>query len=55
MTALISDRNLAQVLSTADIDDLAVLIDHITDKGEGRISLRRHLQDVDGREIRRAD
>jgi uncharacterized protein YaaW (UPF0174 family) len=39
MTSLISDLNLAQVLSTADVEDLAVLIDHITDKGEGRISL----------------
>ena len=39
MTSLISDPNLAIVLSTADVDDLSVLIDHITDKGEGRISL----------------
>lgn len=39
MTALIADPNLAQVLGNADVDDLGVLIDHITDKGEGRISL----------------
>lgn len=39
MPSLISDPNLANVLGTADVDDLAVLIDHITDKGEGRISL----------------
>jgi len=39
MTSLIFDPNLAEVLSTADVDDLAVLVDHITDKGEGRISL----------------
>ena len=39
MTSLISDPNLATVLSNADMDDLAVLIDHITDKGDGRISL----------------
>ena len=39
MTSLISDPNLAKVLSTADDDDLAVLIDHITDEGKGRISL----------------
>lgn len=39
MTSLITDPNLAMVLSTADVDDLAVLVDHITDKGEGRISL----------------
>jgi len=39
MTSLISDPNLAKLLSTADVDDLAVLIDHITDKGDGRISL----------------
>ncbi|MDF8362978.1 ubiquinol-cytochrome C chaperone family protein [Achromobacter anxifer] len=39
MTSLISDPDLAQVLDGADVDDLAVLIDHITDKGEGRISL----------------
>ncbi|WP_066261537.1 ubiquinol-cytochrome C chaperone family protein [Hydrogenophaga flava] len=39
MTSLISDPNLAKLLGTADVDDLAVLIDHITDKGDGRISL----------------
>lgn len=39
MPTLISDLNLAQVLGNADADDLSVLIDHITDKGEGRISL----------------
>lgn len=39
MTSLIADPDLAQVLSTADVEDLAVLIDHITDRGEGRISL----------------
>jgi len=39
MTTLISDPDLAQVLDNADVDDLAVLIDHITDKGDGRISL----------------
>lgn len=39
MTSLITDRDLAQVLDKADVDDLGVLIDHITDKGEGRISL----------------
>ena len=39
MASLISDPDIAQVLGTADVDDLGVLIDHITDKGEGRISL----------------
>lgn len=39
MTSLISDPNLANLLSSADVDDLTVLIDHITDKGDGRISL----------------
>lgn len=39
MASLISDANLAQVLDTADVDDLGVLIDYITDKGDGRISL----------------
>ena len=39
MTSLISDPDLTQVLGTADVDDLGVLIDHITDKGEGRVSL----------------
>lgn len=39
MTSLISDPDLAKVLSTADVNDLTVLVDHITDKGEGRISL----------------
>lgn len=39
MTSLISDPDLAQVLDGADNDDLAVLIDHLTDKGEGRVSL----------------
>lgn len=39
MASLISDPNLAQVLDTADVDDLAVLIDYITDNGDGRISL----------------
>lgn len=39
MTSLIPDPDLAQLLNNADVDDLEVLIDHITDKGEGRISL----------------
>lgn len=39
MTSLITDPDLAQILSKADVDDLEVLIDHITDRGEGRISL----------------
>lgn len=39
MTTLITDPDLAQVLSNGDVDDLGVLIDHITDKGDGRISL----------------
>lgn len=39
MAKLITDTNLAQVLDTADVDDLGVLIDYITDKGDGRISL----------------
>ena len=38
MTSLIADPDLA-LLDSADVDDLVVLIDHITDKGEGRISL----------------
>jgi hypothetical protein len=38
MTTLITDPDLA-LLDSADVDDLVVLIDHITDKGEGRISL----------------
>lgn len=37
--ALIHDPDLDAVLSQADDEDLAVLIDHITDKGDGRISL----------------
>jgi uncharacterized protein YaaW (UPF0174 family) len=36
---LIHDPDLAVVLHDADLDDLNVLIDHITDKGAGRISL----------------
>ncbi|PVX38177.1 hypothetical protein [Janthinobacterium sp. 78] len=36
---LIQDPDLASVLMDADVDDLGILIDHITDKGEGRISL----------------
>ncbi len=36
---LIHDADLASVLLDADVDDMHVLIDHITDKGEGRISL----------------
>lgn len=36
---LIHDPDLASVLLDADVDDLHVLIDHITDEGEGRISL----------------
>jgi len=36
---LIHDPDLAAVLQDADADDLHVLIDHITDKGAGRISL----------------
>lgn len=39
MTSLIADHDLALLLSSADVEDLTVLIDHITDKGEGRISL----------------
>lgn len=39
MTSLISDPDLALVLGAADVDDLIVLIDHITDGGDGRISL----------------
>lgn len=35
----IKDPDLGDVLTGADIEDLAILIDHITDKGEGRISL----------------
>ena len=38
MTSLIPDPDLA-LLDSADFDDLVVLIDHITDNGEGRISL----------------
>ena len=37
--SLIHDPDLNDVLSDAELDDLAVLIDHITDKGEGRITL----------------
>ena len=39
MTSLITDPDLDLLLSSADVEDLAVLIDHITDKGDGRISL----------------
>lgn len=39
MTSLITDPDLALLLDSADVEDLTVLIDHITDKGEGRISL----------------
>lgn len=38
MNARISDPDLA-LFEAADADDLGVLIDHVTDKGEGRISL----------------
>ncbi len=37
--ALISDPDLCNLIGTADVDDLGVLIDHITDNGDGRISL----------------
>lgn len=37
--ALIHDTDLLDVLNTADVDDLSILFDHITDKGEGRLSL----------------
>jgi uncharacterized protein YaaW (UPF0174 family) len=36
---LITDPDLSDLLMEAEIDDLGVLVDHITDKGEGRISL----------------
>jgi len=36
---LIQDADLARVLLDADVDDMHVLIDHVTDKGAGRISL----------------
>jgi uncharacterized protein YaaW (UPF0174 family) len=39
MPSLITDPDLALLLDSADVEDLTVLIDHITDKGEGRISL----------------
>lgn len=37
--SLINDPDLSSVLTNADSDDVRVLIDHITDKGDGRISL----------------
>ena len=37
--ALIYDTDLVDVLASADAEDLSILIDHITDKGEGRLSL----------------
>lgn len=37
--ALIYDSDLADVLTSADAEDLSILADHITDKGEGRLSL----------------
>jgi uncharacterized protein YaaW (UPF0174 family) len=43
---LIPDPDLDSVLSPADNDDLAVLIDHITDKGDGRISLAASTCDL---------
>lgn len=36
---LASPANLTTVLNVADVDDLCVLADYITDKGEGRLSL----------------
>lgn len=35
----ITDIHLAEVLNSASQDDLAILVDHITDKGAGRIAL----------------
>lgn len=37
--ALIYDTDLVDVLTSADPEDLSILFDHITDKGEGRLSL----------------
>lgn len=37
--SIIKDPHLAEVLNTAHPDNLAILADHITDKGEGRIAL----------------
>lgn len=37
--SLIADPDLVDVLSKADVEDLGILIDHITDQGRGRISL----------------
>lgn len=37
--SLIKDLDLNEVLTNADVEDLGILIDHITDKGEGRIAL----------------
>jgi uncharacterized protein YaaW (UPF0174 family) len=37
--ALIYDTDLVDVLASADAEDLSILFDHITDKGEGRLSL----------------
>lgn len=36
---VIRDQNLTDVLMSGDVDDISILIDLITDKGEGRISL----------------
>ena len=37
--ALIYDTDLVEVLTSADAEDLSILTDHITDKGDGRLSL----------------
>lgn len=42
--SLIHDPDLDPVLTDADSEDLRVLIDHITDKGNGRISLASSTQ-----------
>ena len=39
MTTESSNQNLFQLLQTADADDLSVLVDYLTDKGDGRVSL----------------
>lgn len=41
--ALIYDPALVEVLNSADSDDLSILVDHITDKGEGRLSLSSNV------------
>lgn len=39
MTSLITDIDLADLIDNAEFEDIAVLIDYVTDQGKGRVSL----------------